>query len=304
MRTTLGHAIGVSFSLHRCSELGINKKRVLRLALEELGFRRFRLMSYWNIHEPRKGEYDFTELDWQMDFIEAYGGKVTMCLGKRQPRWPECHMPEWAKELPKYDWYAALFKYIEVVVERYKDHPALHSWQLENEALLKQFGYCTDADYNHIRLQWERDLVRRLDPKHPVVMTLSDSWGLPWRKPIPDIYAMSLYRTTINKAGNYVNSKRPAVFYKLRAKAIQLFRRRPTFIHELQAEPWLSNAINETTLDAQFAVMNPEILLDTIDFALNTGVQPIDLWGLEWWYWLKTKKNSPQMWNVIRRIAQ
>lgn len=295
--------IGASFSLHRCSELKINKKQTLRLALEELGLRRFRLMSYWNIHEPKQGKYDFSELDWQLDLIQSYGGKVTMSLGKRQPRWPECHMPDWAAELSKYEWYGALFKYIEVVVERYKDHPALHSWQLENEALLKQFGHCVDKDYSHFRLNWELDLIKRLDPKHPVVMTLSDSWGFPWRKPVPDEYAMSLYRITINKKGNYTSSKRPALFYKLRAKTISVLKNRPVFIHELQAEPWLAKGLTETTVKQQLEVMNPEIFLQTLNFAIDTGMHPIDLWGLEWWYWLKTKHKNKEMWHIVRRIT-
>lgn len=289
---------GVSFSLHRCSELGLNKKDVLISAIDELGFRRFRLMSYWNIHEQKPGVYDFRELDWQLDLIAKYGGEVSLCVGKRQPRWPECHITKWGAALPKEQWHQALFDYIEVVVKRYKDHPALVSWQLENEALLKDFGYCVDGDYSRKRLKTEFNLIKRLDPNHPIIMTLSDSWGIPLRRPKPDSYAMSLYRITINKAHTYVYSKRPAWFYRTRALAIQLLQLRPAFIHELQTEPWLPKSILEIPIEEQLKYMNPQILRSNIGFANQTGLHPIDLWGLEWWYWLREQEH-PEVWQTV-----
>ncbi len=295
--------LGASFSLHRCSELGLDKKAVLRAALEDLGLRRFRLMSYWNIHEQRQGEYDFEELDWQLDMIAKYSGKVTLAVGKRQPRWPECHIPDWALALPKEAWYEALYAYLEVVINRYKHHPALHSWQLENEALLKSFGYCRDNDYNRTRLRQEAALIKRLDPDHPLIMTLSDSWGLPWRRPRPDQYAMSLYRATANKRKAIKQSIRPALFYRTRAWLIRLIFRRPAFIHELQAEPWTGSGITKASLDEQFLTMNADRLKANVGFAARTGMNPIDLWGLEWWFWLKEVHSQPELWNTVKQLA-
>lgn len=295
---------GVSFSLHRCSELELPKKQLLQSALEDLGARRFRLMSYWNIHEPSQGNYNFDELDWQIDMIAKYKGKISLCLGKRQPRWPECHIPEWALALPKNEWYESLYNFISIVVKRYMHHPAIESWQLENEALLADFGYCKDQDYNRARLRKELDIVKKIDPERPVIMTLSDSYGIPLRKPTPNIYGMSLYRTTINKKGKYAYSKRPAMFYKTRAHMIGLLKSTPVFIHELQAEPWLPEGIKSTPLSVQTKYMNARILKQNVDYALKTGALPIDLWGLEWWYYLKTQHNKPAVWNQARRIIK
>ncbi len=306
----IDHLYGASFSLHRCSELDLDKRAVLKSALEELGIRHFRLMSYWNIHEPRPGEYNFDELDWQLDLVAKYEGEVSLCLGKRQPRWPECHMPAWALELPKEQWYEALYQYLEVVVKRYQNHPALASWQLENEALLKKFGYCLDNDYSRERLRHEMDLVRRLNPAvgnegragstHPLIMTLSDSWGLPLRRPRPDEYGMSLYRTTIDKKGELGHSLRPALFYKTRRLFIRLCTGRDTFIHELQAEPWANQAISDVPLEEQLQLMNPEIFKENVAFAKRTKAGPIDLWGLEWWYWLHKKHGNDAMWQAAK----
>jgi hypothetical protein len=294
--------LGVSFSLHRCREFDLTPRTLLKAALEDLGFRRFRLMSYWNIHEPQPGQYDFSELDWQLDLIAQYGGEVTLCLGKRQPRWPECHMPEWAAALPAAEWYRALYDYIGTVVRRYREHPALISWQLENEALLKTFGYCPDKDYSHRRLRQEAALVRRLDRTHPLVMTLSDSWGLPWRRPQPDVYAMSLYRNTINQQGRYTASQRSPGFYRSRALLIRLYTGRPTFIHELQAEPWLDRSITDIPIEQQLQRLDAAKLAENVQFARQTGLKPIDLWGLEWWYWLKVRHGNDSLWDTAQKL--
>jgi hypothetical protein len=290
---------GASFSLIRCRELGLDPQRVLLSALKELGLRRFRLMSYWNVHEPHHGVYNFDELDRQFELVNKYGGRVTLAVGKRQPRWPECHIPDWALALPRPAWYEALYAYIDHVVRRYKDDPALESYQLENEALLKSFGDCKDKDYNRSRLQHELERIKAVDGTKPVIMTFSDSWGFPFRGPVPDVYATSLYRITVKKNGQYSYSKRPPLFYEMRAAVVSTARRRPVFIHELQAEPWVKQAIASVPIDEQLRYMNTEILHETLQFARNTNLSPIDLWGLEWWYWLREHGNA-EIWNAIR----
>jgi hypothetical protein len=213
-------------------------------------------------------------------------------------------MPKWAEKLPAEEWYKALNNYIKVVVNRYKNHPALVSYQLENEALLKDFGFCPDGDYNRERLKNEFELVKRLDPKHPVIMTLSDSWGIPIRAPKPDAYAMSLYRITQNRKGKYRYSKRPPIFYKIRARAIKTIKRRPVFIHELQAEPWLGGSILDFTVDEQLKHMTRGQIRKNIKFARKIGVEPIDLWGLEWWYWLNTSQDNHAVWTYIQGVKK
>jgi len=207
----------------------------LTAALKDLGVRRLRLMSYWNEHEKVQGKYDFTELDWQIDMAEKYDAAVTLCIGLRQPRWPESHWPAWAKRMPKEEWNGALYKYITAVVERYKDRKCIVSYQLENEALLKTFG--ADGDFDRKRLKYEFRLVKKLDPIRPVIMTTSNSWGIPFFGPRPDAYAFSLYRYVYHHGSHHHSSRKPW-FYRLRAWAIMLLKWRVCFIHELQAEPW------------------------------------------------------------------
>jgi hypothetical protein len=288
---------GASFSARTARDFGMDPRECLSVALEELQIKRLRLMSYWDIHEAKKGIYDFTELDWQIQLAEKYGADVTLAIGLRQPRWPESHWPDWAKTLPDSEWQQALYAYIEQVVNRYKSKKCIISWQLENEALLKNFG--TDGNFDRRRLQKEFMLVKRLDPSRPVIMSTSDSWGIPWHNPRPDTYAFSIYRYFFDR-GKYRRSRRPPQFYWLRAQLIRLVSGRKVFIHELQAEPWGPTGTHELPLEEQFISMDLAKVKQAVEFARKTLLLPADLWGMEWWYYLKTRHNRPEIWEYIK----
>lgn len=290
---------GASFSGPYAEYLGVKPKQCLQAAISDLGVRRFRLMSYWNRLEPRQGKYDFSELDWQIELCRREGAKVTLCIGLRQPRWPESHWPEWALKLSEQEWQAALLKFIEQIIERYKDEDCIVSYQLENEAFNRSFG--EHGDFNRDRLKQEMKFVKRLDPSRPVIMSTSNSWGLPLLGPRPDIYGFSIYRR-MHMNGNYRHSKLWPGFYRFRAFMIRLFQWRPTYIHELQAEPWGPGGIKDMDLAEQYKSMDPAKVKHAVEFAKKTKLYPIDLWGLEWWYWLKTEHNQPEIWNYLRSI--
>ncbi|HET6924504.1 MAG TPA: beta-galactosidase, partial [Candidatus Saccharimonadales bacterium] len=181
---------GISFSLKQCRNFGVDQLKALDWLLAQ-GWRRFRLTSYWDEHEPEQGTYDFKALDAQIRRITEAGGVFTLCLGARQPRWPENHWPNWAWLTTKGKRTEALLRYLEVVVDRYRDEPALIGYQLENEALLKSFGKRAEVDRPRLRAEFA--LIKRLDPVRPVIMSTSTSWGIPLRQPIPDIVGFSYY---------------------------------------------------------------------------------------------------------------
>lgn len=292
---------GASFSLKYAREMQVNAKDCLAAALQDLGVRRLRLMSYWNEHEKVRGAYDFSELDWQIDLAEQYGAEVTLCLGLRQPRWPESHWPDWARELPEAEWQKALSDFITAVVERYKDRACIVSYQLENEALLKTFGL--DGNFDRKRLRNEFKLVKKLVGTRPVIMTTSDAWGVPWRAPLPDIVGFSIYRYLYDaKKGRYIKSTRKARFYHLRALLIRALRRRRTFIHELQTEPWGPKATIELDVQEQYKSMNLAHIKEAVQYARDTGLLSADLWGLEWWYWLKTVHKEAEIWDYLKTV--
>lgn len=273
---------GVSFSIKQCRAFQVTPKATLQWLSEEMGFRRFRLMSYWDEHEKVAGQYDFTQLDSQIDYIEACGGVITMCLGARQPRWPESHWPKWALVLPQNDRYEALYAYIKVVVNRYKSRKCIISWQLENEALNRTFG--RNGDFNRARLRYEYKLVKSIDTTRPLIMSTSNSWGIPIRTPRPDIFGFTFYRMQYQN-GAYHPTRMSWRWYQLRSRIIKLITGRPCFIHELQAEPWGPKAIWEMNEAEQNKSMNCARLNQIINEAQMTQLIPIDLWGGEWWYW-------------------
>lgn len=252
--------------------------------IKDAGFKRFRLMSYWDELEPRPGKFNFRALDEQVQLIAKHGGEVSLCLGVRQPRWPENHWPDWAWNLPKQDRALALLHFIEMVVRRYRIYPSITSYQLENEALLKSFGERADVD--RPRLQAEYKLVKRLDPFRPVIMSTSTSWGIPIRSPRPDAVGFSFYQVFFSaKKQKYSTSFHTPLLHRIRAQLIKILWQRPCFIHELQLEPWGPQNIWEMSYEEQMKSMSPEQIEKNITLATATGLERVDLWGGEWWYW-------------------
>ena len=295
---------GVSFSYKYAQELGVDWKANYTALLDDLQIRNFRLMSYWDVHEPEEGKYDYSILDYQMDEAAKRGAKVSLSIGLRQPRWPECHEPGWAAamtdESPQ--WRKALYKYIETTVDRYKDHPALLSYQLENEAVNNWFGTCKGAAPRD-RLHEEYNLVKSLDQSHELWMNLSDQHGFPIRVPNPDAYGFSVYRTVWNNKGPfhfYVTYPTPIWYHRIRKALISLFHNRPIYIHELQIEPWCPSSTVNCSVEEQDKSMSEKQMRKNFDFGRKIGTDEIYTWGGEWWYWRKTKFNDSGPWETVR----
>lgn len=299
--------VGTTFIPRYAKYFGLNPKETFSALINDLKFKNVRLVSYWDEGEPQPGKYDFSQLDWQFKMAEEHGVKISLALGLRQPRWPECHMPKWAENEPSSVWYAQLNSYITAVVNRYKNSPSLDSYQLENEYFLKVFGIC--KDFNRDRLINEYNLVKNLDPNHTLVVSMSNNAiGVPIGQPKPDEYAISIYKRVWDKTitKRYYEYPFPAWYYAFRAGFTKITTGRDSFVHELQAEAWPANDadIREVTLDEAYKSMNADRLHDRFEYGRATGMKKIDLWGSEWWYWLKVKHNDPSMWNAGRQEIQ
>jgi hypothetical protein len=275
---------GVSFSIKQARAFGQDPKNTLNWLIDQ-GFRRFRLMSYWDEHEKTRGQLDFSQLDWQIKAIEKVGGVITLCLGARQPRWPENHWPDWAWQTDYQNRTESLLNYIQAVVRRYKGNKTIVSYQLENEALLKSFG--ERSEVSRARLRQEYDLIRSLDPKTPIAMTTSTSWGIPIRKPRPKLLGFSLYNVVYDPIKNkYGGSEQKPWVYRLRARLYNLlnFGKQRSFIHELQLEPWGPKAIWEMDSFEQDKSMSVKQIDRSMYIAKQMNLYPVDMWGGEWWY--------------------
>lgn len=298
--------LGATFIPSYAEQFGLSPENTMDAMISDLHVRRFRLVSYWNNIEPSQGNYDFKTLDWEFKKAEASHSKITLAIGLRQPRWPECHAPKWVNtSQPERDWQPALETFMQEVINRYKSSPALESYQLENE-YWNDFGKCP-TNPSSSRLQDEFNLVKRLDSSHPILMSRSNNFPLlVTGQPRPDIIGVSVYRKVWDGAHShrYFSYPLPSWYYATIAGLQKIFTGRDSIIHELQAEPWPSNdkSITQTSLAEQNKTLDAEQLTKNVKFAENTGMRTIDLWGAPYWYYRKTVLHDPSVWNAAKAI--
>lgn len=295
--------LGTTFVPDYAKSYGLDPQATLEAILGDLGIKQVRLVSYWKSIEPKEGYYDFSELDWQFAMANQYGAQVSLAIGLRQPRWPECHEPQWL-DFASNKWEMQLFQYMKAVVDRYKNNPALATYELENEFFMKVFGEC--QDFNRDRLIHEFKLIKKWDPNHTVIISRSNNWvGLPLGQPRPDKFGISVYKRVWDKTltKRYFEYPLPAWFYAALAGGGEILTGKDMIIHELQAEPWPPTDIQEASIDEQFKSLNPKRFAERISYGIDTGMRTIDLWGAEWWYWLKTKKAEASIWNTAKDIV-
>lgn len=294
--------VGVTFIPRYARYYDLDPKQTMRALIDELNIKQFRLVSYWDESEPEQGKYDFTDLDWQFKYAEEANAKVSLAIGLRQPRWPECHMPIWANNMPKEQWQKELKKYMQVVIERYKNSPALQSYQLENEYFMEVFGECPDFSRN--RLVDEFNFVKQIDQDHPVIISRSNNAvGIPIGNPRPDMFGVSIYKRVWDKTvtKRYLEYPFPAWFYAFLAGAGKIITGKDMIIHELQAEPWAPTETKIASLAEQDKSLNPERLRGRFSYGEATGMREMYLWGVEWWYWRKVKFNDNDIWDTARQ---
>lgn len=297
--------LGVSFSTKYAQELDLDWEETYRALVEDLGFKNIRIMSYWDEYEKEPGEYNFANLDKQFEIAEQNGVSINLSVGARQPRWPECHEPDWAKELQAPEYKTVLLKYLEKVVNRYRNSPALEQYQLENEYLLTGFGECPPPDRQ--RLTEEFELIKELDPVHPVAISVSNQHGTPVRQPVGDSTGISIYTKGHAELMGlsfywdfwYV----PPQWHGLRAAFIELAQDSDVFVHELQAEPWGPKATVDLTLEEQNHTMDAAKIRRQVNYAEATGMNEIFMWGGEWWYWRATEFGDDSLWEEVRSLV-
>ena len=291
--------LGVTFSARYASDIGLDWKQTYGAMLDDLGVRDVRIPVYWDLVENEKGVYNFSDIDWQMDEAAKRGARVTLVIGQKVPRWPECFIPKWAGDdnIRK----EALIDFEGVVVKRYKDHQALQRWQIENEPFLN-FGICPKLDT--ALLDREIASVRKADNGHPIVLTDSGELSV-WIRAAKraDIFGTTMYRTVYSEKYGYLEYPIGPNFFKLKKWLIDIFaNQNKVVVIELQGEPWIDGWTVDATLERQFESMTAEKLRENVEFAKKTDISEIYIWGVEWWYWLMSEKNHPELWDEAKNL--
>lgn len=296
---------GMSFNVDYAKELGLDWKTVYNAILDDLKVRHLRLSATWPLIEPTEGTYDFSALDYELKRADAVGADVILVVGRRTPRWPECHTPTWAAKLSSSAQDTAILNYITAVVSRYKHDPAITYWQVENEPYLGVFAtqYCPPLDVKF--LDKEIALVRSLDGTRPILITDSGNLGT-WYGAYQhgDAFGTSVYVYFTNPHLGAFKTLLPPWFYRVKTNLMQLlYGKKETMLIELSAEPWLTTPIESTPLSEQLARMDLTKFNDILAYAKQTGFQKQYLWGAEWWYWL-TQHGHPEMWAKGKTLFQ
>ena len=294
---------GMSFNTPYARELGLDWRETYDAILDDLGVRHLRLAAHWPMVEPVAGTYNFVELDYQIERAEEVGAEVIFAVGRRLPRWPECHIPEWVRALPVAEQQSSQLVYMEQVVQRYKDSPAITIWQVENEPFLEVFAFehCGVLDLEFF--EQEIALVRDLDPTRPILITDSGNLGT-WHAAYSrgDLFGTSVYVHFWNPELGQFRTVLPPWAYIVKDNLMALvYGEQPTMLIELSAEPWLLQPIVDTPLDIQFTRMNLEKFEDILAYAEGTHYDTQYLWGAEWWYWLLLQ-DEPEMWERGQKL--
>ena len=289
---------GVTFTPSYARYLGLDWKKNYTDILDDLGVRRFRLSAFWNEVEPQKNSYQFDDMDYQINEADKRGAKAILAVGRKLPRWPECHDPAWVKGLSKKDLETELLKYVKTTVERYKNSPVVEEWQIENEPFFS-FGMC-DNDLGVDTLKKEIDLVKSLDTR-PVVITDSGEWSS-WVSAAKqaDILGISMYRESWSNWFGRIYFPIGPGYYIGKASLISRYQKR-IFISELQVEPWAPKALDAMTVDQMRVSMPVSKMQSNIQFARNVGFDEAYLWGVEWWYFMK-QHGDDSYWNEGRKL--
>lgn len=296
---------GMSFNTLYARELGLDWQQTYDAILDELEVRHLRLAAHWPMIQPTADRYNFAELDYQVQRAEQVGATVIMGVGRRLPRWPECHVPEWARSLSEAERQAALLSYMTAVIERYRESPAIIYWQVENEPFLEVFAFehCGELDVAFLDQQIAH--VRTLDSSRPILVTDSGNLGT-WHGAYSrgDVFGTSVYVHFWNPELGQFRTILPPLAYRIKDRLMALrYGEKPTVLIELSAEPWLVAPVVEVPLSVQFTRMNPEKFADIIEYARHTRYDRQYLWGAEWWYWLHLQGESA-MWEQGKALLK
>ena len=295
---------GITFSAKYSRQLGLDWQKNFKAILDELKSNKIRLIAYWDEIEREKDNYNFSDLDWQLKEAEKTNAKIILAVGMKAPRWPECHIPDWAKSISTDEREKELQKYLREVIKRYQKYSILEAWQVENEPFLL-FGECPERGKDF--LPNEIALVKTIDSIHPIIVTDGGEFGL-WYKAAKngDIFGTTMYRRVHNKFFGNIDYGLPPSFFILKEKVTRFLLgdyNKKFITIELSAEPWMQKSIYETPISEQFKFFDYNFFKDTISYAKKTGFNEYYFWGAEWWYYLKIN-GYPEIWDEAKNLWQ
>ena len=294
---------GVTFSTVMARQLSLDPRETYDAIVDDLGVRLIRLPVYWSDIEREEGKFDFSEYDYFFARAEEKGVSVIPVVGRKLPRWPECHIPEWSKSLSASEFQKRVEAEIRAVVSRYAKSPAVIRWQVENEPFHIYGAGCADKKISAGDVDAQIAIVRSLDSR-PVMLTDSGEQGI-WSSSLKraDYLGISTYYQVWNDTLKVVRFPFGPGYYRIKGFLFGWFYPdKKIIVSELQAEPWGPVLLPYVDFELQLRLMNEERFREVIRRARLAGFEENILWGAEWWYWLKKVENKPGMWEEARKV--
>jgi hypothetical protein len=273
-----------------------------------------RLPVYWTDVQPEASRFDFSTVDALLQEVADHDARaaegrrvqVILVVGARNLAFPEVWVPGWldaaaAADLSGLVRSATYLTYLRAAVSRYAHHRFLLAWQIENEPFDDVTAGRDDVSLDAAALEAESSEVRRLDGRHPIVVTTYDSstvaldradagpWGWLHRLlPGPraaghpglaldagDVLGLDAYVVTPStpleetSARQRIDWKTGALAYWVR-RADQ--RDKDVWITEMQAAPW-----------ERVEGFTPTALLHSARLYRQVGATVVLLWDVERW---------------------
>jgi hypothetical protein len=334
--------IGISFRPRQAEAFGLDGRATLE-ALIAHPFDMVRLAAYWNQVEPTPGEFDTSQLDWQLEAAERAGKQVILSVGAvKNFGYPEYFAPEHVLDRPLREGalvrpathpalLAAARRFITRTVSRYRDRGSIVAWQLEHEAvdpLGAEHSWRLAVDF----VRQELDALREADRSRPVIMNgflptssavrLSQWWrtrdqgdSLAVGAQLADIVGIDYYpRHALLKLGPrtlYLDGgglpwQRAATEVLLESIGRM---RKQVMVSEGQSEPWEAITVPPSPKQGVMFSCRPEHLLENYNTALGWSRPDRPLhaylfWGAEYWVLRDRSGDSSYLRAFERVLAQ
>lgn len=301
--------LGITFSHRQLQYLDLPVEESLQTALQ-LNFSHLRLGCYWDENEPQPGQYDFSSLHQILKTCQRHQRPVVLTIGVKAPRWPEFYWPKFIppqeQNFQKPKTQQQIINFITTAVKELQTYDCLTHWQVENEPLDPSGPDNLAIPLSFLRQ--ETELVRQLDDR-PIIINL---WGndlltrqlLPLAEAIADVIGLDLYSqqfvTKIFKKNIYRGYLHPQQRLKQLQQTLKQCSK-PTWITELQAEPWEDSEKNYKKPAP--ASISPQKLTQNIEQAQKLPIKNILLWGFEYWLWRASQGDNRYL-DLISKINQ
>ena len=331
--------LGISFRPFQVEAFGLDGRATLQTLLA-YPFQLIRLGAYWSRIEPQAGEFDTSELDWQIEAAERARKQVILAVGAVKTfGYPEFFVPgHWLPQplregsLVRPATHPTLLlgatQFITRIVTRYKNRAAIVAWQLEHEAV-DPLGWEHTWRLADQFVESELEALRVADPTRPVIMSgflptsspvrLSQWWrtrdqgdSLTVAARLADIVGIDYYPrhapASIGPRTLYLAGADLPWQVALRERRFGSIRTRGKrlMVAEGQAEPWETRTTPPNPKRRAMYSCPPEQLVSNYNAAIGWSrrddpIYAYLFWGAEYWL-LRDKSGDSSYLQAFARI--